>query len=309
MVLDLVLQGRHRLPEGRFTNPWLREERPALLRLLRWKVSRFLENRVPDSFSVPVKNPEPERLLDGDRVFFLGHNTVWVHLSGRSLLFDPIFGPIGGVVRRKTPVPLPPAKVPRPDLILISHAHLDHLDRSALRHLAADSRVVAGIGTGKYLSGYRLVELDWLEEVRIGGILIRALPVQHWSQRGLLDHNRSLWVAYLVEIDGLRLFFGGDTGYFPGFREIGAEFGPFDLAFLPCGAYEPRDLMAPFHLNPEEAVQAALDLRAREAVPIHWGAYSLGDEAPEDPPLRFAREARKRGLKAKVLYPGEGFRL
>ena len=178
-----------------------------------------------------------------------------------------------------------------------------------LKKLAGGFILVAGSGTRKYLEGEALVELDWLEEVSLAGLRVLALPLQHWAQRGLFDYNRSLWVGYLVEIGGLRLFYGGDTGYFEGFREIGAEFGPFDLALLPCGAYEPRSLMAPFHMSPEEAVQAALDLRAKLAVPIHWGAYLLGDEPPEEPPQRFAEEARRRGLKVRVLYPGEIFRL
>ncbi len=250
-------------------------------------------------------HPEPGALKEGDLLCFLGHNTVFLRLAGITLLFDPILGPIGGVVRRRTPPPLSPEELPRVDLVLISHAHLDHLDRLTLRRLSRGFHLVVGLGAGRYLEGQAPVELDWLEEVSFKGVKVQALPLQHWAQRGLFDYNRSLWVGYMVEIGGFRLFYGGDTGYFEGFREIGAEFGPFDLALLPCGAYEPRRLMAPFHMSPEEAVQAALDLRADLAVPIHWGAYLLGDEPPEEPPRRFAEEARRRGLKVRVLYPGE----
>jgi len=149
------------------------------------------------------------------------------------------------------------------------------------------------------------VELDWLEEREILGLRIKALPVQHWSKRGLLDTNLSLWCGYLVEGDGFRLFFGGDTGYFFGFKEIGTYFGPFDLALLPAGAFLPRRLMSPLHLSPAEAVTAALDLQARFAMPIHWGAYRLGDEELDDPPRLFKREAMKHGLRSLILYPGE----
>ncbi|QJA06402.1 hypothetical protein FVE67_06100 [Thermosulfurimonas marina] len=284
-------------------------ERPLLMEIFRWKVTRFIENRVPRIFELPVRELSPEELLEGDRVVFLGHGTVWLQVGDRALLFDPIFGPIGGVVRRRTPPPLSPEDLPRPDLVLISHAHLDHLDRASLRGLSPGFRVICGLGAGRYLEGYAVTELDWLDEVRTSGIRIVALPAQHWSQRTLFDHNRALWASYLVEIEGLRVFYGGDTGYFEGFREIGEEYGPFDLAFLPCGAYEPRELMAPFHLNPEEAVRAARDLRARLALPIHWGAYALGDEPPEAPPRLFAEEARKEGLTARVLFPGEILRL
>jgi len=260
---------------------------------------------VPRTFDIPVRMLSPEALLEGDLVAFLGHSTVWLRVAGCHLLFDPILGPIGGVVRRRTPPPLSPESLPQPDLVLLSHAHLDHLDRGTLRALPSGFRIICGLGAARYLEGYHLVELDWLDEVRISGVRILALPAQHWSQRTFLDHNRALWVSYLVEVGGIRLFFGGDTGYFEGFREIGEEFGPFDLAFLPCGAYEPRRLMAPFHLNPAEAVRAADDLRARLGLPIHWGAYALGDEPPEVPPRLFAEEAHRRGLQAEVLFPGE----
>ncbi|MBX6422998.1 MBL fold metallo-hydrolase [Thermosulfurimonas sp. F29] len=272
-------------------------------------MARFSKNRAPKTFPLRVSFPPPEVLEEDFLLCFLGHNTVFLRAGGRTLLFDPILGPIGGVLRRRTPPPLSPESLPSPDLVLVSHAHLDHLDRPTLKRLSGDFTLVAGVGTHRYLERNRLVELDWLEERVIFGVRILGLPVQHWSQRGLFDHNRSLWLGFLVEVAGLRLFFGGDTGYFRGFREIGAEFGPFDLALLPCGAYEPRELMAPFHMTPEEAVQAALDLRAEAAVPLHWGAYFLGDEPPEEPPQRFAEEARRRGLRARVLYPGEILRL
>ncbi len=264
-----------------------------------------MEKRPPARFGLPVRQRKPEELIQQDLVCFLGHNTVWVHIGGRRLLFDPIFGPIGGVIRRRTPVPLPVEEIPPPHLVFYSHAHRDHLDLPSLRALSGTPQVVVPLGAGRYLASNTFWELDWLEEKTLEGLRCLCLPVQHWSQRGLFDHNTSLWAAYLVEIEGFRIFFGGDTGYFEGFREIGERYGPFDLALLPCGAYEPRELMAAFHLSPEEAVQAALDLRARLAIPIHWGVYPLGDEAPEDPPRRFLEEARRRGLSARVLYPGE----
>jgi len=109
----------------------------------------------------------------------------------------------------------------------------------------------------------------------------------------------------MVEAEGLRIFLSGDTGYFFGFEEMGELFGPFDLALLPAGAFLPRRLMAPFHLSPEEAVRAAQELKARQATPIHWGAYKLGDEALDDPPKLFKKAAREEGLKPLILYPGE----
>ncbi|OAQ20676.1 MBL fold metallo-hydrolase [Thermosulfurimonas dismutans] len=274
---------------------------------MKWKASRLVERRFPRRFSIPVKKLEFDKIAGREVLCFLGHNTVWLSLKGKSILFDPIFGTIGGVMRRRIPAPILPEELPPVDLVLVSHAHRDHLDLPSLKRLPGSPRIVLPLGAGRYLRGNGSLELDWLSESLISGVRVVSLPVQHWAQRGLFDYNTSLWTGYLVEIDGLRLFFGGDTGYFEGFKEIGEEFGPFDLALLPCGAYEPRSLMAPFHMNPEEAVQAALDLKARLAIPIHWGAYLLGDEPPHEPPQRFLEEARSRGLPARVLYPGDFF--
>lgn len=302
-LFELVKAKKHH-QDGRFVNPWFRHEAPALRKILKWKISHLREK---EQAKIPIIRPDPEFLAEaqGPMVCFLGHATVWVRLAGKSLLFDPIFGNIAGIIRRRTPPPLQPHELPPVDLILISHAHRDHLSLQSLTLLKGNPFLVVPLKTSRYLNLERIIELDWFEEREIAGLRIMALPTQHWSKRSLLDTNASLWCAYLVEADGFRLFFGGDTGYFFGFREIGELYGPFDLALLPSGAFLPRWLMAPFHLSPEEAVRAALDLRAKQAMPIHWGAYRLGDEELDDPPRLFKKAAYQAGLTPLILYPGE----
>ncbi|MGE4653251.1 MAG: MBL fold metallo-hydrolase, partial [Myxococcota bacterium] len=126
-----------------------------------------------------------------------------------------------------------------------------------------------------------------------------------WSQRGLFDRNRSLWASWAVVGPTRRFYFGGDTGYFEGFRAIGSTLGPFDLAALPIGAYEPRAMMREAHLNPEEAVQAGLDVRARKAVAIHFGTFDLADEALDEPPRRFRAAGSAAGLEVWELAVGD----
>ncbi|NPA48787.1 MAG: MBL fold metallo-hydrolase, partial [Thermodesulfobacteria bacterium] len=181
----------------------------------------------------------------------------------------------------------------------------DHLDLTALKKIAGPKKIITPLGFSHYLATPDLVELDWFESFEESGVRFTALPLQHWSKRKIADTNCSLWAGFMVEAEGLRIFLSGDTGYFFGFEEMGELFGPFDLALLPAGAFLPRRLMAPFHLSPEEAVRAAQELKARQATPIHWGAYKLGDEALDDPPKLFKKAAREEGLKPLILYPGE----
>ncbi len=303
-LLSLALKKAHHLPDGRFKNPWFSREAPALRHILKWKLSHLIVRERPH---IPVLKP-PEELLSDSReplICFLGHNTVFLKLSGHGLLFDPIFSHIGGLVKRHTPPPLLPSELPPVSLVIYSHAHRDHFDLPALKKIPGEFKILAPLGFSRYLPKGRLFELDWFESLKFNGLRLRALPLQHWSKRKLTDTNSSLWAAFMVESEDLKIFLGGDTGYFFGFKEIGELFGPFDLALLPAGAFLPRWLMAPFHLSPEEAVQAACDLKARQATPIHWGAYKLGDEALDAPPRLFKLYARKMGLRPLILYPGE----
>ena len=134
-------------------------------------------------------------------------------------------------------------------------------------------------------------ELDWGETAVFKGVTLHCLPSQHWSKRSLDDDHRALWSSWAVTGAERRFYFAGDTGYFPGFEDIGRRLGPFDLAAVPIGAYEPSAMMRESHLNPEEALQAAIDLRARRAVAIHFGTFDLSDEPLAVPPRRFSEAA------------------
>ncbi len=302
-IVELAKAKRHHR-DGRFINPWFNQEAPALRKILKWKISHLREKQ---RAKIPIVRPEPEILAEhpGPLVAFFGHSTVWMRISGKSIIFDPIFGNIAGIIRRKTPSPLTCEELPPVDFIIISHAHRDHLSLQTLARLKGKPKLIIPLNTSRYLIGFDAIELDWFDEIEIDNLRIVALPVQHWSKRSLLDTNISLWCGYLIESDGFRLFFGGDTGYFFGFREIGKLFGPFNLAILPAGAFLPRWLMAPFHMSPEEAVKAAQDLKAIQAMPIHWGAYRLGDEEIDTPPKLFKLKARELGVHPLILYPGE----
>jgi N-acyl-phosphatidylethanolamine-hydrolysing phospholipase D len=168
--------------------------------------------------------------------------------------------------------------------------------------------VPTGVGELVRQAGGRVAgELGWWQETRIAGVTVTCVPARHFSGRGLRDRNRRLWAGFVVAGETRRFYHPGDTALFDGFAEIGRRLGPIDLACLPIGAYEPRSIMGPIHLNPEEAVRAALELGARAAVGMHFGTFDLSDEPLEEPPRRFLACARARGLgdRAFVMAIGE----
>jgi N-acyl-phosphatidylethanolamine-hydrolysing phospholipase D len=235
-------------------------------------------------------------------VTWAGHATVLLRHDGVRYLTDPAWseraGPFGRLgARRFVPPAFALAELPPIDFVLISHNHYDHLDLPslvALQRLQPSVRFFVPLGNGTLLrdEGLRgVTELDWGEAARVGSVAIHCLPSKHWSQRGAFDQNRALWSSWAVVGPVRRVFFAGDTGAFPGFGTIGRRLGPFDLAALPIGAYEPASMMRPVHLNPEEAVDAARALGARRTLGIHWGTFDLTDEPVGEPPARFLREA------------------
>ena len=192
---------------------------------------------------------------------------------------------------------MPLDALPRLDFALLSHDHYDHSDLPTIRRLAARGVpfvVPLGIAALVRRAGGRVAaELGWWQEAPVAGVTVTCVPARHFSGRCLIDRNRRLWAGFVVAGDSRRLYHAGDTALFDGFAEIGRRAGPIDLACLPVGAYEPRAIMGPIHMNPEEAVRAALDLEARRVVAMHFGTFDLSDEPLDEPPRRFLAEARR----------------
>jgi len=252
-------------------------------------------------------------------VTWVGHATLLVQMDHVSFLTDPIWSDTASPVsfvgpRRFVPPGLALDDLPPIDFVVISHNHYDHLDLASLVALAErdpETRFFVPLANAELLreNGIaRVEELDWGETRRHGDVVVHCLPSQHWSQRGVGDERRSLWASWAVTGPQRRFYFAGDTGYFEGFAEIAAVHGPFDLAAVPIGAYEPAEMMKASHLNPEEAVRAAVDLRAQRALAMHYGTFDLSDEPLEEPPRRFRAAARASGLgedRAWLLRVGE----
>lgn len=252
-------------------------------------------------------------------VTWIGHATLLVQMDHVTLLTDPIWSDTASPVsfagpRRFVPPGLALEALPPIDFVVVSHNHYDHLDLATLTALAArngETHFFVPLGNAALLRDRgieNVVELDWGESREHRGVRITCLPTQHWSRRSLGDDNEALWASWAVVGPERRFYFAGDTGWFDGFARIAEVFGSFDLAAVPIGAYEPSAMMRAPHLDPEEAVRAALTVRARRALAIHYGTFDLSDEPLDEPPRRFldAAEAQGLGIEAAwVLRIGE----
>ena len=247
----------------------------------------------------PAPAPPPSRVEPGQiAVTFIGHSTFLIRSASMVMITDPVFttnaGPFGRLgPRRVRPPAIALRDLPPVDLVLLSHNHYDHLQRPSLRALSGAS-IVTALGVGRHVpSEGGVQELDWWQQVDIGGATVTAVPAQHFSARTPWDRNETLWSGLVVEVDGVTMYFAGDTGYSPHFAEIGDRFPSIDVTLLPIGAYEPRWFMEPMHMNPDEAVRAHLDAGARVSLGMHFGTFQLTDEGIDDP-LRALDAARVR---------------
>lgn len=303
----------HRAADGTFRNPWLDSTPHGVGDLLRWMRERRASGRAPTPArgSFPVAVPavaHPAAPAGAATATWVGHSTVLLQVGGVNILTDPMWSerafPVQWMGPRRVMAPaLPIDALPPLDVVLLSHSHYDHFDKETTRELARrhpDATWVAPLELGAYVRGFgvrRVKEVDWWKEVRVGEVTVRGTPARHFSARRFRDRNRTLWSGFALEVAGRRCWFAGDTAFHPEFGAIGARYGPFDLVLMPIGAYDPRWFMRIVHVNPEEAVQACVDVHAshpESPVPLvlglHWGTFRLTDEPMDEPPRR-AREA------------------
>ena len=249
-----------------------------------------------------------QRLINNEiAVTFVNHATVLLQFNGYNILTDPVwservspFTSIGPKRAREPGIPFD--DLPNIDVVLISHDHYDHMDLATLGRLIDRFQPLILVPLGdqekiKTLGAKHVFELDWWRSRKVSDSLeITFTPTQHFSGRGLFDSNKSLWGSYVLNVDGKKIHFGGDTAYSSHFQQIANRFGPMDLSLIPIGAYEPRWFMKWVHMNPEESVQAHLDLRSKKSIAIHCGTFQLSDEAIDQPHIDLDRALKKRQL-------------
>jgi L-ascorbate metabolism protein UlaG (beta-lactamase superfamily) len=272
---------------------------------------------VRESHEQPMTGtPRPVQLVKPDElgVTFIGHSSFLLQVHGRKLLVDPVFSKRLIVLRRQRHPGVMVEELPPIDVVLLTHAHMDHLDMASLRRVIRATRRLTGqtpevvVPRGvedlvERLGFSKIHGLAWWEQIEVQGLKVTMTPCKHWGARMFRDTHRG-YGGYVVEGGGQSVYHSGDTAYFDGFSEIGAKLKP-EVALLPIGAYFP-DSYRSVHTSPEEAVRGFLELGAQQMVPMHYGTFRLGREPMEEPLQRLEAEGERLGIKGKIKILAEG---
>lgn len=272
----------------------------------------FFED-APDSRPAGIQPIKPLQVSDFHadfQVAWLGHATTLLKIKDKFFVTDPVLG------ERVSPFfwigptrfhPLPIKELPPLEAVIISHDHHDHLDERSLRELnARTKKFITPLKVGQYLVDWgiareKIIELDWWQSTTLGEVVITCTPARHFSGRGLWGWNQTLWSSWVLKHPERTVYFGGDTGMFEGFKEIGARLGPMDLTLMPIGAYD--ELWSGIHLFPHEALEAHRMVKGRVIMPVHWGSFDLSRHAWDEPIKKFKEHLGD--TQALIGLPGE----
>lgn len=246
-------------------------------------------------------------VLQGVELMWIGHSTFLIRTPTLTILTDPIFGDASLLFPRIIPPALEVHELPHVDIVLISHNHRDHLDAGSIHKLITRNPEVQflvpdGDARWFFRRGIRnVIECSWWDRPRSGFTFV---PAKHWSQRGIFDRNRSLWGGWMLELEGKTIFFAGDTAYGDHFHAIAQQFPFIDMALLPIGPGQPRDIMAHAHLDATQAIVAGQELNASAVIPMHWGTFHLGLELPQNQLEQLQRSWRENQMSlSQLLIP------
>jgi L-ascorbate metabolism protein UlaG (beta-lactamase superfamily) len=300
--------------DGKFVNPL---ERTQASRISLFKEMLFGPTALKKpAAALPIQT---RRRSDFDhppelRTTWLGHSTLIVEIEGKRLLLDPVWGERASPVsfagpERWYPSPLAFDELPAIDAVLISHDHYDHLDYFTVLKLAERGvKWIVPLGVGAHLESWgvqpvHITELDWWEATELSGLTITATPARHFSGRGILNQETTLWCGFALTGSQRRVYYSGDTALFDELVTIGERLGPFDLTMIEVGAYDRH--WTDVHLGPEQAVRAHQLVKGRILLPVHWGLFSLAFHGWTEPMERVLAAAKDHGIPVAVLRPGE----
>lgn len=282
----------------------------------------FSSKNTTPSRSLPTRFNEPGSSIPTDStllVTWFGHSAILLELEGKRIFLDPMLGPAASPIpflfgKRFKNDPIADLKlIGRLDAVILSHDHYDHLDYATIKTIKDQvGHFYSPLGVGSHLKAWgvdsaSITELDWWESVEMDHIRISATPARHFSGRGISDGNKTQWASWVIKGSHHTLYFSGDSGYGPHFKDIGEKHGPFDLTLLECGQYNER--WEPIHMMPEQTAQAHLDLGGNVLMPIHWGAFSLAPHSWYEPAERLSIAAEEKKIQLITPVIGERFSL
>ncbi|RDY60764.1 MBL fold metallo-hydrolase [Flagellimonas nanhaiensis] len=248
------------------------------------------------------------------RLIWFGHSSFLLQINSKNILIDPMLGDVPaphpwlGGSRFNKELPIAIEKLPKIDAVLISHDHYDHLDYESIQKLKDKvGKFYVPLGVGVHLESWNvpkdaIMEMDWWQDTYFDDLQFVCTPAQHFSGRKFNNRQSTLWSSWVILSESERIFFSGDSGYSPHFKEIGNIYGPFDFAMLECGQY--NKMWPDIHMFPEETAQAGLDVKAKTIMPIHWGAFKLALHSWTDPIERVSKKARE--LQIHMISPKIG---
>lgn len=265
----------------------------------------------PFTTDISVYKQQP---ASGLRITWIGHSSLLIEIDGKRLLTDPVwsdrvsfsqsFGPKRFFKPSLKLIDLPPL-----DAIILSHDHYDHLDKNTIKFFAGKNiPVICSLGVGQYpakwgIAKNLITELDWGQSTMVDDVNITATPARHFSGRGMFNRNQTLWSSWVIKGPQHNIFFGADSGPFPGFKDIGDIYGPFDLTMLEIGAY--GRYWPDIHMGPYNAAEAHQALKGKIMMPIHWGTFSLAPHAWFAPPQKLVSFAAEKNIQLFMPQPGK----
>lgn len=287
-----------------------------------WDISKaYMKNDVPEKTpinSLPIASIDSALLNQAPaqdfRYIWLGHSTFLLEIEGKRFLIDPVFSQRTSFVQWVGPKrffqpPIDIADLPTLDAVIISHDHYDHLDKRSIQELGKmELDFYLPLGVGNHLQDWKIApekihEFDWWEETQFGDITVACTPARHFSGRGLFDRNETLWASWTFIGQKHRIFYSGDTGIMPAFKDIGDKYGPFDLSIVQVGAYDEH--WHDIHLFPEEAVEAQKMLRGKMLIPVHWATFDLALHSWFDPAEQLVHFTEKENMPLMIPQVGE----
>jgi L-ascorbate metabolism protein UlaG (beta-lactamase superfamily) len=303
--------------KGKFAN-----QHPSPMDINYWKLFTEMIKKSPNRN--PIKNILVEKIDSTNienhnsgitQLTWFGHSAFLLEMDGKKILIDPMLGesptphPLLGPKRYSKELPIEIEKLPFIDAVILSHDHYDHLDYESIQKLKGKvGQYYTPLGVGNHLIKWgvakeKIHELNWWDSINFDGIELVSCPARHFSGRGLFDRATTLWCSWVIKGINDNIYFSGDSGYDTHFKEIGEKYGPFDISLMECGQYnEDWKLL---HMMPEETVQAAVDLKSKLILPIHWGAFTLAFHDWTDPIERVTIKAKELNMPITTPKIGE----